>query len=69
MGEVDGKAINDKGSLTNLCIHALQSQYGHVLKSNKGSTKTIAKGVMAILYYYLSPEEDPQHQYCSKGEI
>ena len=24
---------------------------------------------MTILYYYLSTEEDPQHQYCIEGEI
>ena len=64
----DGKAIDGKGMLTNLCIDALQSLYGYVLRSNKGNCEAMAKGVMAILYHYSSTEKDPQYQYSPGGE-
>ena len=64
----DGKAIDGKGMLTNLCIDALQSLYGYVLRSNKGNCEAMAKGVMAILHHYSSTEKDPQYQYCPRGE-
>ena len=46
----DGKAIDGKGMLTNLCIDALQSLYGYVLRSNKGNCEAMAKGVMVSLF-------------------
>ena len=64
----NGKAINGKIRLINLHIDALQSLYGHVLKSNNGNSEAMTKVVMAILHHYSSTEEDSQHRYCPACE-
>ena len=42
--------------------------YGNVLKSNKGNSEAMGKGVMAILYHYSSTEEYPQYQHRPESE-
>ena len=37
-------------------------------KSNKENSEAMAKGVMAILYYYSSTEEGPQYLHFPEGE-
>ena len=52
-----------------LLIDALQSAYGHVLKSSKKNNDKMAKGLMTTLHHYSGTEEDPQHQYYAEYEI
>ena len=64
----DGKPIGGRGRLTDSRIDLFQKYYGKSIRNNKQDKEGMRSAVWAILYHSASSDEDPQHNYCPKGE-
>lgn len=64
----DGKPIGGRHRLTDSRIDLFQKYYGKAIRNTKQDKEGMRSAVWAILYRSASSDEDPQHNYCPKGE-
>ena len=62
--EMKKKEVDGKSKFTLAIMHTLQNFYGSAIRTNKGDSEKMSKGILAILFHY---KEGPDHSLCPLG--
>lgn len=64
----DDKVLGGKGRLTDAVVDKLQTYYGLAIRRNVHDKTDMKNAIWAIFDHKISTDENPQHDYCPKGQ-
>ena len=60
--------LTGRGRITQKLQKQLSVSYAQALKDGAPDVDKMKEAVMASLYHRMSTDDQPQHQYCPRGE-